>query len=276
MGSLVVVFNWASHWTSLRRASYVHNYMASIRPLLLLLLLLRPTTVISPRGPLMQINVYDYAEALRILCNRALEIYESAQDGHSVGLQAYAGPISYVLAVLATYQTLTPRPIGLELMQHRIEFLGLHRIGRNHYVMEVFIVGHDWGAMVAWNLCLFRPDKLPIVGLEEEALRAPSNWGGDKTKLLRTRKVASPLPRLKAQPVQKLEEAPSVSQLEARLVPDLEASPLVPKLEASTMPELEALPDYGPRSNLGHEDSPNHRPRRSRIIPRNLGPEGTR
>ncbi|CAM8915149.1 unnamed protein product [Rhodiola kirilowii] len=25
---------------------------------------------------------------------------------------------------------------------------------------KVFVVGHDWGAFVAWNLCLFRPDKV--------------------------------------------------------------------------------------------------------------------
>ncbi|KAJ0666178.1 putative alpha/beta hydrolase-1, epoxide hydrolase [Helianthus annuus] len=25
---------------------------------------------------------------------------------------------------------------------------------------KVFVVGHDWGAMMAWMLCLFRPDKV--------------------------------------------------------------------------------------------------------------------
>ncbi|XP_075640530.1 epoxide hydrolase 3-like [Castanea sativa] len=25
---------------------------------------------------------------------------------------------------------------------------------------QVFLVGHDWGAMVAWNFCLFRPDRI--------------------------------------------------------------------------------------------------------------------
>lgn len=24
----------------------------------------------------------------------------------------------------------------------------------------MFVVGHDWGAIVAWNLCLFRPDRV--------------------------------------------------------------------------------------------------------------------
>jgi pimeloyl-ACP methyl ester carboxylesterase len=26
--------------------------------------------------------------------------------------------------------------------------------------MQVFVVGHDWGAMIAWYLCLFRPDRV--------------------------------------------------------------------------------------------------------------------
>ena len=25
---------------------------------------------------------------------------------------------------------------------------------------QVFLVGHDWGAMMAWNFCLFRPDRV--------------------------------------------------------------------------------------------------------------------
>ncbi|KAL5996188.1 hypothetical protein ACLOJK_026262 [Asimina triloba] len=25
---------------------------------------------------------------------------------------------------------------------------------------HVFLVGHDWGAMIAWNFCLFRPDRI--------------------------------------------------------------------------------------------------------------------
>ncbi|XP_050218090.1 uncharacterized protein LOC126668904 [Mercurialis annua] len=25
---------------------------------------------------------------------------------------------------------------------------------------KVFVVGHDWGAIIAWNLCLFRPDRV--------------------------------------------------------------------------------------------------------------------
>lgn len=25
---------------------------------------------------------------------------------------------------------------------------------------KVFVVGHDWGAMMAWNLCLYRPDRV--------------------------------------------------------------------------------------------------------------------
>jgi pimeloyl-ACP methyl ester carboxylesterase len=26
--------------------------------------------------------------------------------------------------------------------------------------MQAFVVGHDWGAMIAWYLCLFRPDRV--------------------------------------------------------------------------------------------------------------------
>lgn len=25
---------------------------------------------------------------------------------------------------------------------------------------KVFVVGHDWGAMIAWNLCMYRPDRV--------------------------------------------------------------------------------------------------------------------
>lgn len=27
-------------------------------------------------------------------------------------------------------------------------------------VEQAFVVGHDWGAQIAWNLCLFRPDRV--------------------------------------------------------------------------------------------------------------------
>ena len=26
--------------------------------------------------------------------------------------------------------------------------------------MKVFVVGHDWGALIAWDLCLFRPERV--------------------------------------------------------------------------------------------------------------------
>lgn len=26
--------------------------------------------------------------------------------------------------------------------------------------MKVFVVGHDWGALIAWYLCLFRPERV--------------------------------------------------------------------------------------------------------------------
>lgn len=25
---------------------------------------------------------------------------------------------------------------------------------------KAFVVGHDWGAVIGWNLCLFRPDRV--------------------------------------------------------------------------------------------------------------------
>jgi len=28
------------------------------------------------------------------------------------------------------------------------------------WAVQVFVVGHDWGAHVAWHLCLFRPDRV--------------------------------------------------------------------------------------------------------------------
>lgn len=28
------------------------------------------------------------------------------------------------------------------------------------FCLQVFIAAHDWGAMVAWSLCQFRPDKV--------------------------------------------------------------------------------------------------------------------
>jgi pimeloyl-ACP methyl ester carboxylesterase len=28
----------------------------------------------------------------------------------------------------------------------------------SHLCVQVFLVGHDWGAMVAWHLCMIRPD----------------------------------------------------------------------------------------------------------------------
>ena len=31
----------------------------------------------------------------------------------------------------------------------------------DHLVIDqVFLVGHDWGAIIAWNFCLFRPDRI--------------------------------------------------------------------------------------------------------------------
>lgn len=27
-------------------------------------------------------------------------------------------------------------------------------------IIQVFLVGHDWGAIIAWHLCLLRPDRI--------------------------------------------------------------------------------------------------------------------
>lgn len=46
------------------------------------------------------------------------------------------------------------------------EFTTLHVVGDLVELLniiapnqEVFLVGHDWGAMIAWAMCLYRPDK---------------------------------------------------------------------------------------------------------------------
>ncbi|XP_024995457.1 uncharacterized protein LOC112528667 [Cynara cardunculus var. scolymus] len=49
---------------------------------------------------------------------------------------------------------------------------------------KVFVVGHDWGAYVAWNLCLFRPDRVKaLVSLSVPFI--PWNPNGDMVQLLR-------------------------------------------------------------------------------------------
>ncbi|KAI3728104.1 hypothetical protein L6452_16733 [Arctium lappa] len=46
------------------------------------------------------------------------------------------------------------------------KFTSLHVVGDLFALIgalgadKVFVVGHDWGAMIAWSLCLFRPDKV--------------------------------------------------------------------------------------------------------------------
>ena len=48
---------------------------------------------------------------------------------------------------------------------------------------KVFVVGHDWGAYVAWYLCLFRPER--IKGLVNLTLPfIPWNPNGDLVKML--------------------------------------------------------------------------------------------
>ncbi|KAG0500048.1 hypothetical protein HPP92_000120 [Vanilla planifolia] len=46
------------------------------------------------------------------------------------------------------------------IMQLVGDLVGLiHSLGQE----QVFVVGHDWGALVAWHLCLFRPDLVKAV-----------------------------------------------------------------------------------------------------------------
>ncbi|KAL8254397.1 hypothetical protein R6Q59_032618 [Mikania micrantha] len=49
---------------------------------------------------------------------------------------------------------------------------------------KVFMVGHDWGAVVAWNLCLFRPERVKgLVNLSVPLI--PWNPMGDVIPMLR-------------------------------------------------------------------------------------------
>ncbi|XP_024965099.1 uncharacterized protein LOC112505418, partial [Cynara cardunculus var. scolymus] len=50
---------------------------------------------------------------------------------------------------------------------------------------KVFVVGHDWGAIIAWHLCMFRPDRVKaLVNLSVPFL--PWNPKGDLAEVLRT------------------------------------------------------------------------------------------
>ncbi|KAJ9550046.1 hypothetical protein OSB04_022589 [Centaurea solstitialis] len=49
---------------------------------------------------------------------------------------------------------------------------------------KVFVVGHDWGAVIAWHLCMFRPDRIKaLVNLSVPFM--PWNPKGDMVKILR-------------------------------------------------------------------------------------------
>ncbi|XP_076900984.1 epoxide hydrolase 1-like [Bidens hawaiensis] len=49
---------------------------------------------------------------------------------------------------------------------------------------KVFVVGHDWGAYIAWNLCLFRPERVKaLVNLSVPFIRR--NPKGDMVQMLR-------------------------------------------------------------------------------------------
>ncbi|KAJ0779752.1 putative soluble epoxide hydrolase [Helianthus annuus] len=49
---------------------------------------------------------------------------------------------------------------------------------------KVFVVGHDWGALIAWNLCMFRPDRVKaLVNMSVPFI--PWNPNGDIVEILR-------------------------------------------------------------------------------------------
>ncbi|KAF5753614.1 putative alpha/beta hydrolase-1, epoxide hydrolase [Helianthus annuus] len=49
---------------------------------------------------------------------------------------------------------------------------------------KVFVVGHDWGAIIAWHLCLFRPDR--VMGLVNMSVPfLPWNPNGDMATMLK-------------------------------------------------------------------------------------------
>ncbi|CAI0548941.1 unnamed protein product [Linum tenue] len=56
-------------------------------------------------------------------------------------------------------------------------------------IQQVFLVGHDWGAIIAWHLCLFRPDR--EVG-ETEADFAKVETGKLLAKILTSRSPKPP------------------------------------------------------------------------------------
>ncbi|CAL9114816.1 unnamed protein product [Musa textilis] len=52
-------------------------------------------------------------------------------------------------------------------------------------VPQVYLVGHDWGAQIAWNLCMFRPDRVKaLVNLSVPFM--PRNPAGKPTQHLRS------------------------------------------------------------------------------------------
>ncbi|KAJ0566197.1 putative soluble epoxide hydrolase [Helianthus annuus] len=49
---------------------------------------------------------------------------------------------------------------------------------------KVFVVGHDWGALIAWNLCLFRPDRVKALFNMSVAFQ-PWNPDGNLVEVVR-------------------------------------------------------------------------------------------
>ncbi|KAK1408636.1 hypothetical protein QVD17_40576 [Tagetes erecta] len=49
---------------------------------------------------------------------------------------------------------------------------------------KVFVVGHDWGALIAWSLCMFRPDRVKAL-VNLSVVFVPWNPNGDLEEMLR-------------------------------------------------------------------------------------------
>ncbi|KAK9983719.1 hypothetical protein SO802_033244 [Lithocarpus litseifolius] len=73
-----------------------------------------------------------------------------------------AGPLTSVASVTSSAASYTSFHIVGDLVG-LLDHLGID---------QVFLVGHDWGAMMAWNFCMFRPDRVKaLVNLSVPYLR---------------------------------------------------------------------------------------------------------
>ncbi|KAK9076075.1 hypothetical protein SSX86_004408 [Deinandra increscens subsp. villosa] len=64
------------------------------------------------------------------------------------------------------------------------DLIGLLDAITNDEEEKVFVVGHDWGALIAWNLCMFRPDRVKAL-VNLSVAFVPWNPNGDLAEMLR-------------------------------------------------------------------------------------------